>query len=209
MDGGERGLQPGVPIGACSNGDLLLVARVRGVVGGDAVDVPERSPVDQRLAVGLRAQRRVHLHVRIERAHRLVGEAQVVRRGLGCHPTPISFAWRPPRPTRCSSGAACGPGRPRSRRRGVAGDHRRLADDGMPVDAEQRADRALVHRAVAAERRVLLVQRDDAAGRAAGTAAPCAASRRETTGLPSSVKPDAPSARSSAISVSSLPLRPR
>ena len=31
----------------------------------------------------------------------------------------------------------------------------------------------------------------------------------ETTGLPSSVNPSAPSARSSAISVSSLPLRPR
>ena len=57
------------------------------------------------------------------------------------------------------------------------------------------------------ERRVLLVQRDARRRTGAGTAAPCAASRRSTTGLPSSVKPSAPSSRSSAISVSSLALQ--
>ncbi len=44
---------------------------------------------------------------------------------------------------------------------------------------------------------------------AAGTAARGAASRPLTTGLPSSVKPSAPVSRSSAISVSSAPARPR
>ncbi len=34
---------------------------------------------------------------------------------------------------------------------------------GMPGDAEQRADATLVHRAVRGQRRILLVQREDAA----------------------------------------------
>ena len=48
-----------------------------------------------------------------------------------------------------------------------------------------------------------------AAARAAGTAAPCAGCPARCTGLPSSVKPSAPASRSSAISVSASPARPR
>ena len=51
------------------------------------------------------------------------------------------------------------------------------------------ADLALVHRAVAAERRVLLVQRDHAAAEALVLQRLAQHARRETTGLPSSVKP--------------------
>ena len=93
--------------------------------------------------------------------------------------------------------------------RRVAGDHRRLADARDPGDAQPRADAALVHRARARQRGVLLVQGEHAAGRAAGTAAPCAACRRRDHGPPSSVKPSAPWVRSSAISVSSRPCWPR
>ena len=50
--------------------------------------------------------------------------------------------------------------------RAVAGDHRRLADARDAGDAEQRADDALVHRALARQRRVLLVQREHAAAQA-------------------------------------------
>ena len=47
--------------------------------------------------------------------------------------------------------------------RGVAGDQRRLADAGDARQPEPRGDLALVHDAVARERRVLLVQGDDPA----------------------------------------------
>ena len=59
------------------------------------------------------------------------------------------------------------------------------------------------------QRRVLLVQRDARRRTAAGTAAPCAGCAARWTGLPSSVKPSAPASRSSAISVSASPARPR
>ena len=61
---------------------LLLVPRVRGVVGRDGGNRPVAQAGDQCLPVFLGSQRRVHLHVGIERAHRLVGQAQVVRRHL-------------------------------------------------------------------------------------------------------------------------------
>ena len=92
--------------------------------------------------------------------------------------------------------------------RAVARDHRRLAHARDPGDAEQRADLALVHRAAAAERRVLLVQREHAAGQALVLQRLAQHPGARRPGLPSSVKPSAPSSRSSAISVSSSPRRP-
>jgi hypothetical protein len=52
------------------------------VVGGDRRDRPVLDPVDQRLPVLLRAQGRIHLQIRIEGAHGLVGQAKMVRRDL-------------------------------------------------------------------------------------------------------------------------------
>ena len=72
--------RPVTPIAACSKGTSFSSGGVRGVVGGDAVDRAVAQALDQRLAVGLGAQRRVHLEaVRVEAAHLLVGEAEVVR----------------------------------------------------------------------------------------------------------------------------------
>ena len=50
-----------------------------------------------------------------------------------------------------------------ARDRGVALDHRALGDRGNAVEPEHHRDRALVHRAVARQRRVLLVQGEHAA----------------------------------------------
>ena len=93
--------------------------------------------------------------------------------------------------------------------RGVARDHRRLGDRRDAADAERGADGALVH-----ARRRARASGPPRAARSrrrtgAGTAAPCAACRRSAPGRPSSVKPTAPSSRSSAISVSCSPSRPR
>ena len=64
--------------------ELLLLRRVRRVVGGDGVDGAVGEPLAQRLHVLGRAQRRIHLEVRIVVARRdvLVGEGQVVGRHL-------------------------------------------------------------------------------------------------------------------------------
>jgi hypothetical protein len=55
---------------------------MRRVVGRDAVNRAGAQPLDQRLAIGFGAQRRVHLEGRVEAAERLVGERQVVRSRL-------------------------------------------------------------------------------------------------------------------------------
>ena len=82
--GGEGGLEAGDPERGLLERDLLLVARVGGVVGGHAVDGAVGEGRDQGLAVGLLPQRRVHLVPRrVERLDRGVGEREVVRRDLG------------------------------------------------------------------------------------------------------------------------------
>ena len=80
MERGEGGLEAGHAHRRLLERHLLFLRRVRGVVGGDALDRAVAQALDQRLAVGLGAQRRVHLEaVRVEAADRLVGEAEVVR----------------------------------------------------------------------------------------------------------------------------------
>ena len=58
------------------------MARVRRVVGCDRLDRAAAQRVDQRRAIGVGAERRVHLQVRVERAHSFVGQAEVMRRHL-------------------------------------------------------------------------------------------------------------------------------
>ena len=71
---------PVTPIAACSKGTSFSSGACGRVVGGDAVDRAVAQALDQRLAVGLGAQRRVHLEaLRVEAADLLVGEAEVVR----------------------------------------------------------------------------------------------------------------------------------
>ena len=129
---------------------------------------PARSAVDQRLAVGsVRSGGFIFMRVS-SAADVLVGQAEVVRRGLAASTcTPRSFA-AATASTDCDAAevlhvdaAALVAGDRR-----VARDHRRLGDARDAGDAEQRADLALVHRAVARERRVLLVQREHAAAQA-------------------------------------------
>ena len=79
VDDGEGGLEPEHAEGRVDEGVLLVVTRVRCVVGRDGVDgaVGERGP--QRLDVLGRAQRRVDLEGRVVAAEPVLGEEQVVR----------------------------------------------------------------------------------------------------------------------------------
>ena len=76
MERGERGLEAGDAERRLLERHVLLVPRVRRVIGGDDADRAVAERVDERAAVVLRAQRRVHLQIRVERAHGLVGEAR-------------------------------------------------------------------------------------------------------------------------------------
>ena len=62
---------------------VLLVTRMRRVIRGDRADRTVAERVEERDPVVLGAERRVHLEVRIERAHGVVRQAEVVRRDLG------------------------------------------------------------------------------------------------------------------------------
>src|SRR6201999_4309307 len=146
-------------------GDFLFLRLVRRVVGGDGLDRAVAQAGDQRLAVGLGAQRRVHLEAgRVEAADLVVGEAEGIRAGLGAGLD--------------SGGLGGGDGLDRlgggevldvdpgvlvAGQRRVAGDHRRLRDAGNAGQADRGRDRTLVHDAVAGEGRLLLVQGDVAA----------------------------------------------
>ena len=95
MERGEGGLQAGHAHRRLLEGDFLFLGLVRRVVGGDALDRAVAQALDQRLAVGLAAQRRVHLEAaRVEAADLLVGEAEVVRGGLALICTPAALAAR-------------------------------------------------------------------------------------------------------------------
>ena len=71
---------PVTPNGAASNGTSFSSRRVRRVIGRDRLDRAVLQRLDERGAVLGASQRRVHLQVRVERAHCLVGEAEVMRR---------------------------------------------------------------------------------------------------------------------------------
>ena len=80
-----RSRGPVTPIGASSKG-CSFSSRACGAWSVATQSIaPDRSASISACAVLLGAQRRVHLEVGVERAHRLVGEQQVVRRGLAGH----------------------------------------------------------------------------------------------------------------------------
>ena len=82
----ERGFEAGNAVGRALKLDFFFVACVGGVVGGEAVDGAVGEALEEGLAVGLRAQGRVHLGIGVEGdrsiraagADRLVGEREVV-----------------------------------------------------------------------------------------------------------------------------------
>ena len=105
--------RPTIPNGRLVELHLLVVHGVGRVVGGDAVDGAVAQALEQRPAVGLAAQGRVHLGGGVVLAvlHQLVGQQQVVRRRLGgdAHAAGLAPAGRrPPRPRsrrgRCAGG---------------------------------------------------------------------------------------------------------
>ena len=144
--------------------ERLLVGVMRRVVGGDDVDRPVAQALDHRVAVGLLAQRRVHLQVRVVAAalvQRLVGQDEVMRRHLGRDrdAAVLAGAHRAQRLARAhvrDVDAAAG----HLGQRDVALDHDRLGDAGNPLQPEQAGDRAFVRDAVALERRILAVVDD-------------------------------------------------
>ena len=123
---------------------VLLLPRVRRVVGRDRGDRAVAQRVDQR-ARGRRsaAERRVHLHVRVERADRLVGEA----RGGAASPrrSPDARAPAPPRARSTDSRAErcirCSGRRSSRGEREVARDHHALAERRPAAEAELGRDR--------------------------------------------------------------------
>ena len=163
--------------------------------------VPSPERVAQRVAIVLRAQRRVHLHVRVERANGLVGEHEVVRRHLAGRLDAVAE-----RGVERRDGLARRQvhqvDRPLLERgeREVALDHHALGRRRIRAEAELGGDRALVHMAAARQRRLLAVERERRLGDARCTAARGACRPADTTGRPSSVKAAAPAAASSAIS---------
>src|SRR6185295_19922882 len=124
--------------------------------------------LDQRLAIRLGAQRRVHLEaVGVEAANLLVGEAEMVWRRLAgdLNGRRLGGAYRFDRLGRGEvldvDAAPLVAGE-----RGVAGDRRRLGDRRDALEAERGRDRPLVHDALARQLRVLLVEGDRAAAEA-------------------------------------------
>ena len=154
-----------MPIGASSNGTSFS-SRACGAwsVAMQSI-VPSRRPVDQRLPVVLGAQRRVHLQPRVEvLEQRLVGQREVVRRDLGGDPHAARLG-RGDRLDRLARAQVLDvdPAVLVAGQRRVARDQRRLGDRRDAGQAEPRRHVALVHDAAAGERRVLLVQAQDAA----------------------------------------------
>ena len=95
----ERRLQPEHPRRGVVDRALLVLGRVRRVVGGDGVDRPVGQPGLEGGDVGGRAQRRVDLEHRVVAAQRLVGE----RRGGAASTRPSRAARRPWPPARAST----------------------------------------------------------------------------------------------------------
>ncbi len=76
----ERGFKAGDAVGRVLELDFLFVRGMRRVVGGDGVDNAVEDAFDHGVAVGGRAQRRIHLGIGVVEADVLFGEQEVMRR---------------------------------------------------------------------------------------------------------------------------------
>ena len=81
----DAGLQPDDAERRAIELDVLLVAVMRRVVGGDGVDAAIHQAADHLVAIGGLAQRRVHLDVRVVALERLVGQHEMMRGHLARH----------------------------------------------------------------------------------------------------------------------------
>ena len=168
VDRRERRLEAGDTERRLLERRVLLVPCVRRVIGGDAGDRAVAEPLEQRLAIVLRAERRVHLAVGVESAHSVVGEAEVVGRDLRADGDPARL--------RGPNGSHGLPGREMHYMQrsllicgefAIAPDHHGLRDRRPAGEAELGGHRTVVHLPVARERRFLLVQRQQPAGNGA------------------------------------------
>ena len=78
----ERGLEAGDAVGRALELHFLLVHGVGRMVGGDGIHHAIEDGLDHGVAVGRRAQRRIHLGVGVVEADVLFGQQKVVRRDL-------------------------------------------------------------------------------------------------------------------------------
>ena len=165
MQRAERCLEAGHAERRLLERDVLLVARVWGVIRRDAVDGAVEQALDEGATVVLGAERRVHLGVRVERADELVGRTEMMRAGLRAHAHP--------RLARAADGVDR---RPRGQvlqvhrpalvggEREVALDHQALGDGRPAREAELRRHGALVHLAAAGQGRLLAMERQRTVG---------------------------------------------
>lgn len=124
----------------------FFFAGVRRVIGGEAVDGTIEQAFETGFDVGLFAQRRIHLEIRVEVATTFVGEQQMVRADFGGDADAFGFAFTNER-DRAFRGdmrdvKPC-PGE--FRESDVAGDDEFFGGAGIAVDAECCADFAFVH----------------------------------------------------------------
>ena len=86
----ERGFKAGDAVRRQLEFDFLLVHRVRRVIGGDRVHHAVENALDHGVAIGSRAQRRIHLGVRVVEADVLFGQQEVMRRNLAGDAQPVA-----------------------------------------------------------------------------------------------------------------------
>ena len=163
----ERGFNAGDAVGGAFELDFLFVQRVRRMIGGDAVDGAFEQGGDDGLAIGFRAQWRVHLGVGVEVADGCVGEREVMWRGLAGDVQAIGLG--------LADGSEGFSGRDMlhvqvraeavvleefAHEMNVALDDRRLGVVGIAAQAEAEGDRAGVHDGAVREARVFGVLAD-------------------------------------------------
>ena len=158
---GQGGLQPEHARRGRGPLDLLVLAGVGGVVGGDGVEGAVGQPLADGLDVGLLAQRRVDLEHRVIGAGGLVGQGEVVGGGLGGDPHPAGPG-RPDQLDRAPGGdvAQVQPAAGQLGQQQVAGDHHLLGGGRPAGQPEHGRHLALVHLGAVGQRGVLGVVGD-------------------------------------------------
>ncbi len=144
--------------------ECFFIGVMRGVVGGDHINGPVAQAFDHRQPIGLLAQRRIHLQVRVVTGtlgQFLIVEGEVMRCHFTCHldAARLALAHGPQRLPRThvrQMHASTG----QLRERDVALRHDRLGHAGNAAKTEHRGHGALMRDAVTLEGRVLAVLDD-------------------------------------------------
>ena len=86
----ERGFEAGDPVWRELKFNFLFVHGVRRVIGRNGVHNAIENSFDHGIAIGSRAQRRIHFGVRVVEADMLFGQQEVMRRNLAGHAQPVA-----------------------------------------------------------------------------------------------------------------------